>query len=250
MSRIPISTYRLQLNKGFTFDDAASIAEYLKELGISHVYSSPYLQAAPGSMHGYDVVDHRNVNEELGGAAAHERFSKKLGEAGLGQVLDIVPNHMSLGAQNRFWWDVLENGTASRYASFFDIDWTPSEERLRDKVLVPILPDQYGRVLSDGGVQLKRFDASFQVETSGQIFPVAPVGIAMVLNRAANYVRNDVLSFLAASFARLPTPESWDRRLMLARDRDKVVTRTRRSARPSTARWRRSMPARMRSMSC
>jgi (1->4)-alpha-D-glucan 1-alpha-D-glucosylmutase len=223
MSRIPISTYRLQLNKGFTFDDAASIAEYLKELGISHVYSSPYLQAAPGSMHGYDVVDHRNVNEELGGAAAHERFSKKLGEAGLGQVLDIVPNHMSLGAQNRFWWDVLENGTASRYASFFDIDWTPSEERLRDKVLVPILPDQYGRVLSDGGVQLKRFDASFQVETSGQIFPVAPVGIAMVLNRAANYVRNDVLSFLAASFARLPTPESWDRRLMLARDRDKVV---------------------------
>ena len=82
----------------FTFDDAAAIAEYLKALGISHVYSSPYLQAAPGSMHGYDVVDHRKVNEELGGAEAHERFCRRLGEAGLGQVLDIVPNHMSLGS--------------------------------------------------------------------------------------------------------------------------------------------------------
>ncbi len=95
--RIPGSTYRLQLHKGFTFDDAAAIADYLKALGISHVYSSPYLQAAPNSMHGYDVVDHRRVNEELGGEAGHERFCKALGDTGLGQVLDIVPNHMSLG---------------------------------------------------------------------------------------------------------------------------------------------------------
>ena len=90
-------------------------------------------------MHGYDVVSHQRVNEELGGAEGHERFCAKLGEAGLGQVLDIVPNHMSLGKENRYWWDVLENGTSSRYASFFDIDWQPQEERLRDKVLVPIL---------------------------------------------------------------------------------------------------------------
>jgi (1->4)-alpha-D-glucan 1-alpha-D-glucosylmutase len=89
-------------------------------------------------MHGYDVVSHQRVNEELGGAAGHERFCKKLGEADLGQVLDVVPNHMSLGKENRYWWDVLENGTSSRYASFFDIDWQPQEERLRDKVLVPI----------------------------------------------------------------------------------------------------------------
>src|ERR1039457_3628692 len=110
MGIIPTSTYRLQLHKGFNFDDAASIAGYLCDLGISHVYSSPYLEAAPGSMHGYDVVDHQRVNMELGGADAHERFCRQLGKSCLGQVLDIVPNHMSLGKENRTWWDVLENG--------------------------------------------------------------------------------------------------------------------------------------------
>ena len=123
--RIPGSTYRLQLHHGFTFDDAANIAEYLRALGVTHVYCSPYLQAAPGSTHGYDVVDHQKVNEEIGGAVGHHRFCAKLGEVGLGQVLDIVPNHMSLGKENRYWWDVLENGTSSQYASFFDIDWQP-----------------------------------------------------------------------------------------------------------------------------
>ena len=161
--KVPVSTYRLQLHKGFTFQDAAAIAPYLWELGISHVYSSPYLQAAPDSMHGYDVVDHQRVNKELGGEAAFEQFSKILGENGLGQVLDIVPNHMAIGAQNRMWWDVLENGQSSRYASFFDIDWMPSEERLRDKVLVPILADQYGRVLESGGIEVSRMGADFRV---------------------------------------------------------------------------------------
>ena len=144
---IPISTYRLQLHQDFKFDDAAAIAKYLYDLGVSHVYSSPYLQAAPGSKHGYDVVSHQRVNKELGGEEAHRRFSIRLGENGLGQVLDIVPNHMAIGRENRLWWDVLENGASSRYASFFDIDWHPSERRLRNKVLAPVLADQYGRVL-------------------------------------------------------------------------------------------------------
>jgi (1->4)-alpha-D-glucan 1-alpha-D-glucosylmutase len=223
MGRVPGSTYRLQLHKGFTFDDASAIAGYLSELGVTHVYSSPYLQAAPGSMHGYDVVDHRRVNEELGGAAAHDRFCKTLGENGLGQVLDIVPNHMSLGEQNKYWWDVLENGTNSRYASFFDIDWNSSEERLRDKVLVPILGDQYGRVLSAGGVVLKRDAALFTVEAAGQTFPVSPSSVSLILNRAAEYSRSDALNFISASFARLPSPDFWDRRTILARHRDKNV---------------------------
>ena len=137
MQRTPLSTYRLQLHAGFTFDQAASIADYIRELGVSHVYSSPYLQAGKGSMHGYDVVDHHKVNAELGGEAAHGRFSRRLGELGLGQVLDIVPNHMSVDRQNRMWWDVLENGPSSRFATFFDIDWNSSEEKLRDKVLMP-----------------------------------------------------------------------------------------------------------------
>ena len=164
MLRIPSSTYRLQLHKDFTFDDAAKAAEYLCAFGVSHVYCSPYLQAAPGSTHGYDVVSHQRVNEELGGSEGHERFCKRLGELGMGQVLDTVPNHMSLGKENRYWWDVLENGTSSRYASFFDIDWQPQEERLRNKVLVPVLPDQYGRVLQAGGIKVTRQGTKFQVE--------------------------------------------------------------------------------------
>ena len=223
MPRVPGSTYRLQLHKGFTFDDAAATAEYLKQLGITHVYSSPYLQAAPGSMHGYDVVDHRRVNEELGGAAGHERFCRRLGDVGLGQVLDIVPNHMSLAQQNRYWWDVLENGTNSRYASFFDIDWNSPEERLRDKVLVPILSDQYGRVLEAGGIKILRHGSTFIVETANQTLPVAPQTLSPLLSRAADYAKSDMLSFLAASYARLPQAEFWDRRLILARHRDKGV---------------------------
>ncbi len=223
MLRIPSSTYRLQLHKDFTFDDAAGIADYLRALGVSHVYCSPYLQAAPGSMHGYDVVDHQRVNKELGGPAAHERFCAKLGEVRLGQVLDIVPNHMSLGSENRYWWDVLENGTSSRYASFFDIDWQPQEERLRDKVLVPILGDQYGRVLKDGGIKVVRKGNVFQVECSGEALPVSPPSLPVILSRAAEYAKSDTLSFLAASFGRLPAPEYVDRRTILARHRDKTV---------------------------
>ncbi|MCU1320769.1 MAG: malto-oligosyltrehalose synthase [Acidobacteriaceae bacterium] len=223
MLRTPKSTYRLQLHKDFTFDDAACIAEYLRDLGISHVYCSPYLQASPDSTHGYDVVDHQKVNEELGGAEGHERLSNRLRELGLGQVLDIVPNHMSLGRENRFWWDVLENGTSSRYASFFDIDWQPQEERLRNKVLVPVLADQYGRVLQDGGIKLARHGGLFQVECAGQVLPVAPPTLSSLLARAAEYAKSETLSFLAASFARLPAPEYVDRRTILARHRDKTV---------------------------
>jgi (1->4)-alpha-D-glucan 1-alpha-D-glucosylmutase len=223
MPRIPSSTYRLQLHKGFTFDDAASIADYLHQLGISHVYCSPYLQAEAGSMHGYDVVDHQRVNAELGGSAAHERFCLRLGETGLGQVLDIVPNHMSLGKGNRFWCDVLENGASSRYASSFDIDWQPYEERLRNKVLVPILPDQYGKVLTDGGIQVVRHGNSFQVECSGQKLPVAPQSLPVILARAAAIAKSNTLNFLAASFARLPAPEYADRQAIMVRERDKLV---------------------------
>ena len=223
MPRIPFSTYRLQLHQGFTFDDAASIADYLRELGISHVYSSPYLQAAAGSMHGYDVVDHQRVNVELGGSAAHERFCTRLGEAGLGQVLDIVPNHMSLGKENRFWCDVLENGASSRYASFFDIDWQPYEERLRNKVLVPALADQYGKVLKKGDIKVVRHGNRFQVECSAQNLPVAPQSLPVILARAAEIATSDTLNFLAVAFARLPAPEYADRETILARDREKQV---------------------------
>jgi len=134
MSRPPSSFYRLQLHSKFIFDDAAKAARYLEELGISHVYSSPYLRAAAGSTHGYDVVDPQAVNPELGGEQGHTRFCGELQALGMGQVLDIVPNHMAANQENTYWWDVLENGQSSRFAAWFDIDWNSSEVKLQNKV--------------------------------------------------------------------------------------------------------------------
>lgn len=235
MQRTPLSTYRLQLHANpdqpespdnFGFDKAAAIADYLRALGISHVYSSPYLQAGKGSMHGYDVVDHHSVNSDLGGEAAHTRFCQRLGELGLGQVLDIVPNHMSVDRQNRLWWDVLENGPSSRFASFFDIDWNSAEEKLRDKVLMPVLGDQYGTVLSRGELKITREGVNFLVQAGEQAFPVAPRTLAGLLTRAAELVPSDALNFLAVSFARLPVPGASERAGQLALHRDKQVLQT------------------------
>jgi len=223
MPQTPISTYRLQLHAQFTFDDAASIAPYLKELGISHVYCSPYLQAAPGSLHGYDVVDPERVNEELGGEEAHRRFCERLKELGLGQVLDIVPNHMATGARNRYWWDVLENGPSSRYSMWFDIDWQSPEVKLQNKVLIPVLGDQYGRVLAEGQLRMHRDDGHFEVRYFDQVFPLSPRSVALVLRRTAEEIRDDTLGFLADSLARLPAPDSTDPALLQERHRDKDV---------------------------
>jgi (1->4)-alpha-D-glucan 1-alpha-D-glucosylmutase len=211
---VPSSTYRLQLHAGFTFDDAAKISDYLQALGITHVYSSPYLQAAPGSMHGYDVVDPTHVNEELGGEAAHHRFCQRLGELALGQVLDIVPNHMAIGDRNRYWWDVLENGQSSRYANWFDIDWHPAEVKLQNKILIPVLGDQYGRILSAKKVRLEHDRASFCVRYEDQQLPLAPESLSIVLAKAAKYAQKD-------SFSRLPI--STDPGASQARHRDKKV---------------------------
>src|SRR5438093_5041117 len=146
--RIPVSTYRLQFNRNFTFLQAAELVPYLAELGISHCYASPYLRARPGSMHGYDIIDHRQLNPEIGSSDDFERFVDALHEHGMGQILDIVPNHMGiLGKDNACWLDVLENGRASAYASYFDIDREPRKDELHGKVLVPVLGDQYGSVL-------------------------------------------------------------------------------------------------------
>ena len=151
-----IATYRVQLRPGFGFDEAAAVAGYLAALGVSHLYSSPSLQAAAGSSHGYDVVDPGRLNAELGGAAGHARLSARLAELGLGQVLDIVPNHMAVGGRaNAWWWDVLEHGAESRYADYFDIDWAPPQPELAGLVLVPVLGDHYGRVLEAGELTVR-----------------------------------------------------------------------------------------------
>jgi (1->4)-alpha-D-glucan 1-alpha-D-glucosylmutase len=227
MPRIPIATYRLQLHADFGFDAAASIADYLHQLGISHVYSSPYLQAAPGSQHGYDVIDYHKVNEELGGSEAHDRFSRRLGECHLGQVLDIVPNHMAIsGRRNRYWWDVLENGPASRYAGYFDIDWQSREEKLRNKLLVPVLGDHYGRVLTRHEIQIKRQGSEFFVKYFDHELPAAPRSLPLVLAPAAARSGSDHLAFLADALAELPAPTSTNNSRLAARHRDQEVIRT------------------------
>jgi (1->4)-alpha-D-glucan 1-alpha-D-glucosylmutase len=223
MRRVPQSTYRLQLHKDFTFDDAAAVADYLRRLGVSHVYSSPYLQAAPGSVHGYNVVDPERVNEELGGEAAHQRFCRHLSETGLGQILDIVPNHMATRRQNRYWWDVLENGPSSRYATWFDIDWNMPEVRLQNKILIPVLGDQYGRVLSQNQIRIEHDAERFQARYMDNFYPIAPRSLAIPLTRAAQYAENATLNFIADSLSRLPVPDAYDTEMVLSRHRDKTV---------------------------
>ncbi len=152
---IPRATYRVQFHKGFTFEDGARLAPYLARLGISHLYASPILHARAGSTHGYDVIDHRRINPELGGEDGFRDMAAALRAQGLGIVLDIVPNHMAVGGADNPWWlDVLEKGAASPFAHYFDIDWNPPGAALRNKVLAPFLGAPYGEVLHSGDLKL------------------------------------------------------------------------------------------------
>ena len=197
------ATYRVQLNTGFTFDDAAAITDYLAALGVSHLYCSPILQAAPGSTHGYDVVDPGRLNAELGGAAGYRRLADELAGAGLGQVLDIVPNHMALaGRANAWWWDVLENGPSSVYASYFDIDWDPPERKLAATVLMPVLGDQYGRVLEAGELVVSRQGGSLAVRYFDHEAPISPRTLGGLLTKAAARAGSEEMESLAVAFSR------------------------------------------------
>jgi (1->4)-alpha-D-glucan 1-alpha-D-glucosylmutase len=223
---VPLATYRVQMHAGFGFDAAADIADYLHALGVSHLYCSPYLQAGKGSTHGYDVLDHGKPNQELGGAAAQERLCEALGKADLGQILDIVPNHMSISSRdNAWWWDVLENGQSSRYASYFDVDWQPPEAKLRDIVLLPILADHYGRVVDAGDIQLHREGGGFTFRYFDHVMPVAPPTVSELLNEAARRAGSDELAFLADSLGRLPHSSLTDDQSIARRHRDKQVLR-------------------------
>jgi (1->4)-alpha-D-glucan 1-alpha-D-glucosylmutase len=222
------ATYRIQLHAGFSFDDAAAITGYLAALGVSHLYCSPVLQAAAGSTHGYDVVDHGRLNGELGGPAGYRRLAQARAEAGLGLVLDIVPNHMALaGRANAWWWDVLENGPSSRYAGHFDIDWDPPERKLTATVLMPVLGDQYGRVLEAGELVLTRDGGSFTVRYYDHEAPISPRTLGEPLARAAARAGSAELESLAAAFGRLPHGHRTDPAAVAERHRDKEVLRDR-----------------------
>ena len=180
----PTSFYRLQFHAGFTFAHALKIVPYLRDMGISHIYTSPILAARPGSTHGYDIVDHQSLNPELGGREGFDALSTALQKVGMGLVMDIVPNHMGIGRSDNLWWlDVLEWGRASRYAHYFDIQWFPETQGIHDQVLLPVLGDLYGAVLERGELRL-RFEAvtgSFSVWYHEHRFPLCPSSYHRIL---------------------------------------------------------------------
>ncbi len=235
------ATYRLQLHAGFNFSHAAAITGYLADLGVSHVYLSPVLQAAKGSKHGYDVVDPSAVNEELGGEQGHLELQKALGAAGLGQILDVVPNHMAVASpDNRWWWDVLENGPSSVYAGYFDVDWEApeaSEGHEHPVLLLPVLGDHYGRELEAGRFRLEHASGSFVLRYYEQQVPIAPRSLDQLVSRAARHlprstdpaVRAEVES-IGTALGRLPPSWATDRASVRERHRDKEVLRARLSA--------------------
>jgi len=240
--QIPTGTYRLQLNQQFTFRQAAEIIPYLSSLGISHVYASPYLRARPGSLHGYDIIDHNSLNPEIGTPEDYNFFIQELHRNGLRQILDIVPNHMGvMGSDNAWWLDVLENGEASEYADFFDIDWDPIKDELQGKVLVPVLGDQYGTALEKGELQLK-FDlerGEFSIFYFQHRFPIAPREYTRVLGFEIERLKQtlganheDVLELqsIITAFSNLPERRGITSEERAGRNREKEVQKKRLAA--------------------
>ena len=229
---IPRATYRLQFNREFRFNDATALLPYLNQLGISHCYASPYLKARPGSTHGYDIVDHSTINPEVGSWEELEQFTAALSAVGMGQILDIVPNHMGVGSDNVWWLDVLENGRASRYAAFFDIDWQPSREGLRGKVLLPVLGDTYGAALEKGELKVV-FNpqlGNFVLHYFEHFFPLDPHSYAAILDRegaakAALHAEHPAafseLQSLRTAFNHLPAHHETSSEKITERGRDK-----------------------------
>src|SRR5215831_1196553 len=229
---IPDAIYRLQFNRDFTFSRAAELVPYLASLGISHCYASPYLRARPGSTHGYDIIDHHHLNPEIGSPEDYERFVAALHEHGMGQILDIVPNHMGVMESDNAWWlDVLENGEASIYSDYFDIDWEPLKDELRGKVLVPVLGDQYGNVLERGELKLS-FDkerGEFSLFYFQHRFPINPREYPRILSRNIRRLeqilgRDNMLELqsLISAFGHLPgrAEKAPEQRSELLRDKE------------------------------
>jgi (1->4)-alpha-D-glucan 1-alpha-D-glucosylmutase len=239
---IPRATYRLQFSRDFTFALATEIVPYLAELGISHCYAPPFLKARPGSTHGYDIIDHSQLNPELGTPEDFDGFVKALHEHGMGQILDIVPNHMGImGADNAWWLDVLENGEASEFAEFFDIDWQPLKDELKNKILVPILDDQYGAVLDRGELRLK-FDTDkgeFSIFYGSNRFPVNPREYPRILKLVADLLGQTTLptddalpelQSITAGFGHLPARADVSPEQRMERARDKEIHKRRLAA--------------------
>jgi (1->4)-alpha-D-glucan 1-alpha-D-glucosylmutase len=235
--RVPRATYRLQFHAGFTFADAEKILDYLNALGVSDVYASPLLMARQGSPHGYDITDHNHFNPDLGGDEGFDRFSQQLHHHDLGLLLDVVPNHMGIGDVRNLWWmDVLENGPSSIYAGYFDIDWDPVPDQLHNKVLLPILGDQYGNVLERGELKLHYGEGSFFIRYWEHHLPICPGSygdlLAFQLDDLIENAEPDnpdllELQSIITALKYLPPQTSTDPDLMAERAREKEIVKQR-----------------------
>jgi len=230
---LPSSTYRLQFNRDFTFVMATELIPYLNALGVSHCYASPYLKARPGSPHGYDIIDHNALNPEIGSPEDFERFVAALHRHDMSHILDMVPNHMGImGSDNMWWLDVLENGQASVYADYFDIDWEAMRGPYRHKVLLPVLGDHYGVVLERGELQIKfdREGGAFSIWYFSHRFPIDPKEYPQILGYrgerlaqrlGAEHAELREFESLIAAFRNLPARTEIDGDKLVERRRDK-----------------------------
>jgi (1->4)-alpha-D-glucan 1-alpha-D-glucosylmutase len=227
-SALPLrASYRLQLRPGFGFDAAAALVPQIAAYGVSHLYLSPILEAALGSTHGYDTVDPTAVREELGGRAGLERLVAAARAHGIGILIDIVANHMSIAdTRNRWWWDVLENGPGARSAALFDVDWSPSDPHLQSIVLAPILRDHRVRVLARREIVVERNGAAFAVRYGSQRLPVAPRAIGTILQMANQRAPAERLAFLADAHSELPLASTLEPATVERRHRDQSVLST------------------------
>ena len=208
---VPASTYRLQIHAGFTLTAAREIVPYLQRLGIGAVYTSPYFAAEPGSTHGYDVTNHNVINPEAGGLEAHTSFTDAVRQAGLQHIVDFVPNHMGISTATNPWWrEVLANGPDSPSARFFDIDWNPFKTELRRKLLLPILGDQYGRVLDRGELQLDLVDGQLVLKYFDHRLPINAHAIPE-LQGVAEAAPDAALKVIAGFNGTPGDPRSFDR---------------------------------------
>ena len=236
-ARVPVATYRLQFNRSFTFQDARGIIPYLNTLGITDCYASSYLKATPGSLHGYDIADPRMLNPEIGTEEDYRNFAQTLRAHGMGQILDVVPNHMGISQSCNAWWlDVLENGPSSRYASFFDIDWHPIKTELNNKILLPILGDLYGAVLENQEIVLFYERGAFFIRYYDYRLPVSIKSTVRILShrldaliREAGATHADVLELqsIITALHHLPPREEDDPARLEERHREKDIIKKR-----------------------
>lgn len=216
----PLSTYRLQFNAEFRFEDARQLAGYLHALGISHIYASPILKARPGSPHGYDITDHNELNPEIGTHDDLRSLVHELKNYGIGQILDFVPNHMGVGpGSNPWWWDVLANGRASEFAEFFDIDWNPLKPELHNKVLLPILGDQYGAELESGRIRATLDENGLHIEYYDKKLPIDPQTIPLMFEPFTSELQNPELRSVLSGLRNLPSHSTTDGELVRQRRR-------------------------------